>query len=47
MLARDLKMPIRELRDKITTDEFYQWVAFYSYEHKMNEMERARAKRGG
>jgi hypothetical protein len=44
MLARDLGMTVGEIRRTMSTTEFYQWTAFYSYEQKMRKAEEAKAK---
>lgn len=45
-LARDLHMTHDELRRKVSASEFIKWMAFYSYEAKMEaEAERKARKR--
>jgi hypothetical protein len=44
MLARDLGKTVGEIRETMGTNEFYKWMAFYSYENKMKKAEEAKAK---
>jgi len=37
-------MTVAELRYKMGTSEFYEWVSFYSYEAKMRKIEEDRAR---
>lgn len=45
ILARELGKTVSELREILGTSEFYEWVAFYSYEDKMRKAEEAKAKK--
>lgn len=44
-LARDLNMTMTELRNTLSTREFTEWVAFYSYEAKMRQEAEREARR--
>ena len=43
ILAKDLGKTVNEIKQMGTT-EFYQWIAFYSYQEKMRKAEEAKAK---
>jgi hypothetical protein len=42
-LAKDLGKTVNEIR-QMGTVEFYQWMAFYSYQEKMRKAEENKAK---
>lgn len=44
-LARDLRMSVGELRRRMSSAEFSEWVAFYSYEAKMRAEAEREARR--
>lgn len=44
-LARDLGLTYGQLRKQMSNREFTQWLAFYSYERKMQEEADRKAKR--
>lgn len=43
ILAKDLGKTVNEIR-QMGTVEFYQWMAFYSYQEKMRKAEENKAK---
>lgn len=40
-------MTVEELGDRMSSDEFVQWQAFYAWRHAMQEKEAKKVKRGG
>lgn len=44
-LARDLGMTYGQLRRQMSASEFQEWLAFYSYERKMEQEAERKARR--